>query len=155
VPFVATLSLDDKGHPLRVKLTQVSGFTNRAIDAWAKTNLTPGCAVLSDGLACFAAVTEAGCQHQVIIVSDRKPKDLPEFLWINTIPGNLKKSLGGAYQAFNFAKYASHYLAFAHGSSTVAFSSIRSRCVFSWPPSGLAQTPGFGQLKHLANQETI
>jgi transposase-like protein len=111
VPFVAALSLDKEGHPLRIKLTAVPGFTNRAIADWAKTNLAPGCAVLSDGLACFAAVTEAGCQHQAIIVGGRKPKDLPEFLWVNTILGNLKTSLGGAYHAFGFAKYASRYLA--------------------------------------------
>jgi hypothetical protein len=62
-------------------------------------------------LACFAAVTEAGCQHQAIIAGGRKPKDLPEFLWLNTILGNLKTSLGGAYHAFGFAKYAARYLA--------------------------------------------
>ena len=100
---------------MRIKLTAVPGFTNKAISDWAKTNLTPGCAVLSDGLACFAAVTDAGCQHQAIIVGGRKPKDLPEFLWLNTILGNLKTSLGGAYHAFGFAKYASRYLgAFAY-----------------------------------------
>jgi transposase-like protein len=115
IPFVAALSLDEEGHPLRIKLTAVPGFTNKAISDWAKTNLTPGCAVLSDGLACFAAVTDAGCQHQAIIVGGRKPKDLPEFLWLNTILGNLKTSLGGAYHAFGFAKYASRYLgAFAY-----------------------------------------
>jgi hypothetical protein len=96
---------------LRVKLTPVSGFTNKAIADWAKANLTPGCAVLSDGLACFAAVTEAGCEHRAIIVGGRKPKDVPEFLWVNTILSNLKTSLGGAYHAFDFAKYASRYLA--------------------------------------------
>src|SRR5450759_4811240 len=111
VPFVAALSLDEEGHPLRVKLTPVSGFTNKAIADWAKANLSPGCAVLSDGLACFAAVTEAGCEHQAIIVGGRKPKDVPEFLWVNTILGNLKTSLGGAYHAFDFAKYAVRYLA--------------------------------------------
>ena len=112
VPFVAALSLDDEGHPLRIKLTPVSGFTSKAIAERAKANLTPGCAVLSDGLACFAAVIEAGCQHQAIIVGGRKPKDdVPEFLWVNTILGNLKTSLGGAYHAFDFAKYAARYLA--------------------------------------------
>jgi hypothetical protein len=111
IPFVAALSLDEDGHPFRIKLTTVTGFTNKAISDWAKTNLTPDCAVLSDGLACFAAVTEAGCQHQAIIVGNRKPKDLPEFLWLNTILGNLKTSLGGAYHAFGFAKYAARYLA--------------------------------------------
>ena len=111
VPFVAALSLDDEGRPSRIKLTPVSGFTSRAIADWAKTNLTRGCSMLSDGLACFAAVTEAGCQHQTIIVGGRKPKDVPEFLWINTILGNLKTSFGGAYHAFDFAKYSSRYLA--------------------------------------------
>jgi len=28
---------------------------------------------------------------------------LPEFNWINTILGNLKTNLGGAYHAFDFA----------------------------------------------------
>ena len=111
VPFVAALAFDEAGHPLRVKLTPVSGFTSKAIADWAKTNLAAGCAVLSDGLACFAAVTEAGCQHHAIIIGGRKPKDLPEFLWLNTVLGNLKTSLGGAYHAFDFAKYASRYLA--------------------------------------------
>ena len=111
VPFVAALSLDDDGHPLRIKLTAVSGFTLKAIAAWAKANLAPDCSVLSDGLACFTAVTEAGCQHQPIVAGGRKPKELPEFLWINTVLGNLKTSLGGAYHSFDFAKYASRYLA--------------------------------------------
>lgn len=36
---------------------------------------------------------------------------LPELLWIHTVLGNLKTSLGGAYHSFDFAKYASRYLA--------------------------------------------
>jgi transposase-like protein len=115
VPFVAALSLDDDGHPLYIKLSPVPGFTSEAIADWAKTNLEPGSTVLSDGLACFAAVTRAGCQHEAIIVGGRKPKEMLEFLWLNTILGNLKTSLGGAYHAFGFAKYASRYLgAFAY-----------------------------------------
>ena len=111
VPFVAAVSLDDNGHPLRIKLTPVSGFTLKAISSWAKANLTSDCCVLSDGLACFTAVTEAGCQHHPMVVGGRKPKELPEFLWINTILGNLKTSLGGSYHSFDFAKYAPRYLA--------------------------------------------
>lgn len=115
VPFVAALSFDECGHPLHIKLSPVPGFTSKAIADWAKTNLAPGCDVLSDGLACFAAVAEADCQHQAIIVGGRKPKEMLEFLWLNTILGNLKTSLGGAYHAFGFAKYASRYLgAFAY-----------------------------------------
>ena len=111
VPFVAAVSLDDNGNPLRIKLSPVSGFTLKAISSWAKANLSANCSVSSDGLACFAAVADAGCQHHPLVVGGRKPKDLPEFQWINTILGNLKTSLGGSYHAFGFAKYASRYLA--------------------------------------------
>ncbi|MBE0436666.1 MAG: transposase, partial [Methylomicrobium sp.] len=76
-----------------------------AITHWAQDDLSSGCIVLSNGLPCFARVTDADCQHQVIIAGGRKPKDLPEFCWINTVLGNLKTSLGGAYHAFDFAKY--------------------------------------------------
>jgi hypothetical protein len=31
--------------------------------------------------------------------------------WVNTVLGNLKTSLGGAYHAFDFAKYGTRYLA--------------------------------------------
>jgi transposase-like protein len=111
VPFVAAVSLDDENHVLYAKLTPISGFTSVAIAEWAKANLEPDCEVLSDGLACFAAVSEAGCEHQVIVAGGRKPKELPEFLWLNIILGNLKTSLSGTYHAFKFAKYASRYLA--------------------------------------------
>ena len=71
--------------------------------------------MLSDGLACFAAVTEAGCNHRVQIVGQRKPRDLPQFKWVNTVLGNLKTMLSGAYKAFAYAKYAERYLgAFAY-----------------------------------------
>ncbi|WP_017926939.1 transposase, partial [Thioalkalivibrio sp. HL-Eb18] len=67
--------------------------------------------VHSDGLACFRAVARADCRHQPTVVAGRKPQDLPEFQWINTVLGNLKTSLSGSYHAFAFAKYAARYLA--------------------------------------------
>ena len=115
VPFVAAVSLNPDGHPLYTKMTPVPGFTRMAITAWAAEMLAPGCHVTSDGLACFAGVTDAGCGHQVIIVGTRKPKDLPAFRWVNTLLGNLKTSFGGAYHVFDFSKYGERYLgAFAY-----------------------------------------
>jgi hypothetical protein len=115
VPFVAAVSLSDDGHPLRAKLTPVAGFTLKAIEQWASEHLAPGATVLSDGLACFSAVTKAGCAHQPTVAGERKPKDMPEFEWINTVLGNLKTSLTGSYHAFAFRKYAALYLgAFAY-----------------------------------------
>ena len=64
-----------------------------------------------DGLACFSAVTAANCTHKVHVVGSSKPRDLPQFKWVNTVLGNLKTSLAGAYHALQYAKYASANLA--------------------------------------------
>lgn len=111
VPFVAAVSLDENSRPLYAKLTPVIGFTQKAITAWAQDNLSPGTTVISDGLGAFTGVTEAGCLHQPHITGGKKPKDLPMFHWVNTILGNVKTSLSGAYHAFAFGKYAERYLA--------------------------------------------
>jgi hypothetical protein len=111
VPFLAAVSTDDEGHPGRVKLTPVTGFTTEAIIDWSKGHLSPGCTVLSDGLACFGGVSAAGCLHMPIVAGGRKPDDLPQFRWVNTVLGNVKTSLSGAYHAFDFGKYAGRYLA--------------------------------------------
>ena len=91
----------------------VSGFTLAAIGKWAKANLTPQTTVLSDGLGCFAAVAvaDAGCMHVPMVVGALKPRDLPQFMWVNTVLGNLKTTLAGAFHALKYNKYAEHYLA--------------------------------------------
>ncbi|HNO73992.1 MAG TPA: IS1595 family transposase [Accumulibacter sp.] len=115
VPIVAAVQTNDLGHPMRVKVSPVAGFTHHAIARWARANLLPGCDVRSDGLACFAAVIDAGCAHSYIVVGNRKPRELPQFTWVNTILANLKTMIGGGHKAFKFRKYASQYLgAFAY-----------------------------------------
>ena len=111
IPFVAAVSLTEDDRPIRVRLTPVAGFTLKAISSWAKDHLAPTSTVFSDGLACFGAVTEAGCSHRPTVMAGRKPKEVPEFRWINTVLGNLKTSLSGCYHAFDFQKYAARYLA--------------------------------------------
>jgi len=89
----------------------VSGFTLEAIGKWAKASLAPGACIMSDGLGCFAAVTDAGCLHTPTVVGARKPRDLP----INTVLGNLKTALAGTFHVLKFSKYGDDYLgAFAY-----------------------------------------
>jgi hypothetical protein len=77
--------------------------------------LEPGTVVISDGLGCFPGVIDADCRHLPIVVGGRKPREAPEFAWINTVLGNLKTTLAGAHHAFKYSKYAAHYLsAFAY-----------------------------------------
>jgi hypothetical protein len=111
VPFVAAVQLNQEGHPIYAKLTPVKGFTVEAIAHWAKRNLMPGCDVLSDGLACFSGVIDSGNAHTHHVVGRRKPRDLPQFYWVNTVLANLKTTVKGAYKHFRFGKYASTYLA--------------------------------------------
>jgi len=54
--------------------------------------LAPGSAFTSDELACYAAVTEAGCLHKPVVLS------------------NLKTTLGGAVHARTCRKYAANCL---------------------------------------------
>lgn len=111
VPFVAAVSVDDKGRPRYLKLNLISGFTNQAITCWAAANLAADARVTSDGLHCFAAVADAGYVHVPRVVGGLKPRDLPEFKWVNTVLGNLKTTLSGAFHALNYRKYAARYLA--------------------------------------------
>jgi transposase-like protein len=116
VPFVIAVSLNDDGHPVRTRLTPVSGFSHEAIAQWSAVHLAGACTVVhSDGLACFRAVKTIGASHEPIVVGGRKPREMPEFQWVNTVLGNLKTSLSGAYHGFSFGKYAARYLgAFAY-----------------------------------------
>ena len=115
VPIVAAVYTPDDGLPLFAKINQISGFTSQAITDWARKNLLPGCDVRSDGLSCFAGVIDAGCAHSNVVVGNRKPHELPQFTWVNTVLGNLKTMINGAHKAFKFRKYASQCLgAFCH-----------------------------------------
>jgi ISXO2-like transposase domain/Transposase zinc-ribbon domain len=111
VAFVAAVSIDGQGHPRYLKLARLAGFTTEAIAQWARAALQPGTQVVSDGLGCFAGVSAAGCLHQPHVVGARLPRELPQFTWVNTVLGNLKMTLSGAFHAFKFAKYADSYLA--------------------------------------------
>ncbi len=110
-PFVAAVETDEKGRPRRMKLSVVRGFRRREIVDWATRHLRPDTQVLSDGLACFRGVAEAGCRHEARVCSGRKGHvEDPQFRWVNTMLGNVKTALRGTYHAVD-PKYAQRYLA--------------------------------------------
>src|SRR5674476_865354 len=65
-PFVAAVETTPEGKPVRLKLRRVSSFCNHALSIFAKRSLDPKCEVISDGLACFGAVADAGWSHQPV-----------------------------------------------------------------------------------------
>jgi hypothetical protein len=111
VPFVAAVETDDQGHPMRAVFAPVESFTSTEIAAWACNWLAPSAIVVSDGLACFRAVTAAGCIHAPQIVgTKRKSTDMDCFAWVNTLLSNIKTAIAGTYHGFKFGKYARRYL---------------------------------------------
>jgi len=110
-PFVAAVETTECGQPVRVKLSVLAGFRKKSILAWAQKNIRPGSTVISDGLACFNGVTDAGCTHDKIVCGGgRASVEEPEFYWVNTTLGNLKSALRSTYHALS-PKYAQRYLA--------------------------------------------
>ena len=110
-PFVAAVETTAEGKPVRLKLRRVRGFRRTEIEAFAKRSLDPGCSVVSDGLACFRGVTDAGCTHQPIRTgSGRKAVLTPAFKWVNTALGNIKTAIVGTYRAIR-DKHVPRYLA--------------------------------------------
>ncbi|WP_029314479.1 IS1595 family transposase [Acidiphilium angustum] len=110
-PFVAAVETSDDGKPVRLKLPRVGEFTGQAISRFWLHSLDLSCTVVSDGLACFHRVTDAGCQHQAILTGSG-PASVrnPTFKWVNAALGNIKSAINGTYRAIS-TKHVPRYLA--------------------------------------------
>jgi transposase-like protein len=110
-PFLAAVETTPEGKPVRLKLRRVTSFCSRTVEGFAKRSLDRTCAVVSDGLGCFAAVTKTGCQHTVIKTgSGARAARTPAFKWVNTALGNMKAAITGTYRSIA-PKHVPRYLA--------------------------------------------
>jgi hypothetical protein len=87
------------------------GFKSEEISRWARTHLSAGSTVISDVLACFNTVKDAECEH-IKVVTGGGPScvELEAFQWVNTMIGNIKTSIHGAYHSID-PKHLPRYLA--------------------------------------------
>ena len=108
LPFVIAVETRD-GHPIHTQLRVVAGFTKDAIRDWAAANVAPGSTIISDGLACFNGVAEAGLDHVVRITGGGRPAS-GEFKWVNTGLGNVKGAITGTCRSID-ARHTPRYLA--------------------------------------------
>ena len=96
---------------MRMTMTVVKGFRSSEIRQWGKRHLQPGAQVVSDGLNGFKALSKLGCEHTVIVTDGGAASMACEhFTWINTLIGNVKNAMIGAYPAIN-PKHLPRYLA--------------------------------------------
>lgn len=122
-PLLAAVQTDENGHPQRISLNRVRGFRTREIARWSRARLAPGSRVRSDGLRCFGAVRETGCEHHPALMSGPGAERRRKLLrWVDTVLGNVKNAIHGTYHAVGH-KHLPRYLA--------EFSYRFNRCHFS------------------------
>ncbi len=110
-PFVAAISMNEKGHPIHMRFTAVDGFKKAELTRWAKSHLRPKSLVISDGLACFRGIEDTENFHYAIVTGGGADcVELPYFKWVNTMISNVKNSMHGTYHAIN-KKHLPRYLA--------------------------------------------
>ena len=84
-PIIVAMETTPEGQPVHLKLRRVNGFRRKEVEKLARRSLDPSSTVVSDGLACFRGVTDAGCTHQPIRTgSGRTAVRTPAFTWVNT-----------------------------------------------------------------------
>ena len=109
-PFVAAVETTAERKPRRLRLTVVKGFRKKEIATLAKRDFAAGSNVVSDGLSCWTAVGEAGCDHFPMVTgSGPQAARWAPFTWVNTALGNVKTALAGTYHHVS-AKHAQRYL---------------------------------------------
>lgn len=87
-------------------------FTNESMSEFAASSLARPLTLVSDGLPCLAAMAaHAGVHDRNVTGGGAVAAKHPKFKAVNTILGNLKTALRGAYKAFDFGKYGHRYLA--------------------------------------------
>ncbi|MBK9495462.1 MAG: IS1595 family transposase [Aquimonas sp.] len=106
------LETTEENRPIHAVLTPLASFSKTALATWGERHLTADAEVFTDGLAAFNALCDAGHPHTVLVADSRRGAcNQPRSRWVNTLLGNVKRSLDGTYHAICFTKYAHRYLA--------------------------------------------
>ncbi|MEO1610477.1 MAG: IS1595 family transposase, partial [Pseudomonadota bacterium] len=107
-PFIVAVQTRS-GRPVFAHIRCVTGFTKKAIRAYAERAIKAGSRVLSDGLKCWKGFAEAGLEHMVKVTGGGRPRD-SEFKWVNTLLGNVQSAIIGTCRSCN-SQHLPRYLA--------------------------------------------
>lgn len=111
IPFVAAVSTNEHGHPIHMRFSRVASFSKKAIIDWASKHLSNGCNTITDGLIGFEGLEDSGFPHKVVITGGGPESvQIADFKWVNTIIGNVKRSLHGTFHSIS-KKHFERYLA--------------------------------------------
>jgi hypothetical protein len=107
--FMAAVEVN-KESVRHVRFDLLANMSSESIKSWAQRALFKGSFLITDGYSSLSASDEV-VEHYPVVVSPKKSSDFVCFKWINTIIGNTKTSMKGAYHGFKVTKYARSYLA--------------------------------------------
>jgi ribosomal protein L37AE/L43A len=109
--FMAAVEADVDSSVRYVRFDPIPDLSADSIKCWAKKALHGSTHLITDGYSSLSAAGEAIARHDAVVVSPGKSSELDCFRWVNTVIGNTKNSIRGAYHGFKVAKYAHRYLA--------------------------------------------
>jgi transposase-like protein len=99
-PIVVAVETDEQGRPRKMKIRRIARLKRKRVKSLAKRIITAGAMVVTDGLACFKGVADAGCSHLAVVTAGgRKAARHPAFKWANTVLANIKTSIIATYRA--------------------------------------------------------
>ena len=94
------LNRADGKRPARLKVRRIGRFKRKRVTSPVKRIVAPGAFVVTDGLAYFRGVADAGCEHHPIVTADdRHGAGHPSFDWLNRVLFNLKTAIAATYKA--------------------------------------------------------
>jgi ribosomal protein L37AE/L43A len=113
VRVVAAVQASPQGKAIYTRLDVVPNWQKTTIAKWARKALAAETHVISDGLATFAAVKDAGFTHEPVVVGStgKTAGSHPRFLAVNTTLGNLKTWMASTFKGFKLSHYSQRYLA--------------------------------------------
>ena len=109
-PFVAAVSTSDDRRPRKIKLLPVRGFRKKEVKKLVAGHLASTSRLVTDGLKCWTAATEAGLEHRAMVTGGgERAAGWSPFEWVNTTLGNVKAAITGTYRRVS-PEHAGRYL---------------------------------------------
>ena len=94
-----------------MRMSKVKAFTSYEIESWALRHLDDNCVVVTDGFRSFSKICHVVDAHHTINAKGiYKNPGNKFFHWVNTMIGNVKRSIHGTYHSIS-SKHLPRYLA--------------------------------------------
>ncbi|MFC0274741.1 IS1595 family transposase [Metabacillus herbersteinensis] len=101
------LSLNQKGHPLYLKMEIVPNIKAETLIGFAEKSIQPGSTISSDAYHSYRALDGFGYKHEYQVYN---AKETPDHLnWLHTVLSNAKAFVGGTFHGLD-SKHLQSYL---------------------------------------------